>query len=258
MAGTEPAAILTEPENLPAVPGEVSYEVELDAPPAAAHPAIYVDVTTAETRLPVIPPQWHGMANIRATLVRHSERKKHQLAYHGLRLPVYLLRALAYAAAGALRLGWRHIHWAFLAEAHPLRSQVIAAGDHEAYLKLHHAGADARRARLPWTAAAAAVLGGRDLGARGAGAVVGVGAAAGARCRCWPGTGARRTSAIIAAGGGDAAVPEAERRHRAARLLRGRARRPGEARPAGHVRLDDGPRRRRHRGSWSTCRTARA
>jgi S-DNA-T family DNA segregation ATPase FtsK/SpoIIIE len=146
------------PGVLPAVPGAVSYEIELDAPPESAQSAIYVDVTTAETRLPVIPPQWRGMANIRATLVRHKERKKHQIAYHGLRLPVYLVRALAYAAAGALRLGWRHVHWAFLAEAHPLRSQVIAEGDHEAYLKLHHAGADARRARLPWTAAGTVVL----------------------------------------------------------------------------------------------------
>src|SRR6266705_1546801 len=148
-----------EHPNLPAISGEVSYEIELDEPPTSPQPAIYVDVTAqAETRLPVIPPQWHGMANIRATLVRHKERKKHQLAYHSFRLPSYLVRALAYAVAGALRLGWRHLHWAFLAEAHPLRSQVIASGDHEAYLKLHRAGTDARRARLPWTAAGAVLL----------------------------------------------------------------------------------------------------
>ena len=55
-----------------------------------------------------------------------------------------------------------------------------------------------------------------------------------------------------------AAVPGAERRRRAARLLRGRARPPGQARPADHVRRRRCPATATGPGCWSTCRTARA
>jgi S-DNA-T family DNA segregation ATPase FtsK/SpoIIIE len=147
-----------EPGVLPAVRGDVSYEIELDAPAAPA-PAVYVDlVPDPGTRLPVIPPQWQSPAAIKANLARHAGRGKHHALFHGLRSPAYLARAVAYAIAGAARLAWKHLYWALVLEQHPLRAKAIADGDHKSYLALHQAGADARRARAIGTAVMLAAL----------------------------------------------------------------------------------------------------
>ena len=100
----------------------------------------------------------------------------------------------------------------------------------------------------------------RRCGAGAVRAVVGVGCSPPrSRCRCWPGPGARRTSAIITPGRRSTPrfrVLNADvvlRAYYAAGL--GHPDKPGQQVTFG---VADGPRRRRAPGCWSTCRTARA
>ena len=73
---------------------ERSYEVALDDEPETG-PAVYVDVTSpAGERRPIIPPGLWGLVKKRAGL------HLYQAAWHGARLPLYLLLALFWSAVG--------------------------------------------------------------------------------------------------------------------------------------------------------------
>ena len=74
-ASTELVAIETEPDQ--------------SAPPSPAV-ATYSDITErrAGEELPVIPEQWRGARNIKATLRLHRRRYSHRTLFHGVRLPL--------------------------------------------------------------------------------------------------------------------------------------------------------------------------
>jgi hypothetical protein len=154
-----------EPRNLPAVPEsaevarDIHYEAHLDDAPVTG-PAVYVDATAArETRLPVIPASLRGRDNIRATVARVSARHWHWARFHGLRAPVYLLLATAWAVVGVLRITGRLLRWWHVAEQHGLRSQAAASGDSKEWLKLHQEAKETRRIRgIILAALGAAVL----------------------------------------------------------------------------------------------------
>src|SRR5258708_33259189 len=85
-----------EPANLPAVPGDVSYEVELDDPPDTRPVLVDAPEPPAELR-PAFPPQW------RAAPARAARRNLHRARGDSLSSPSYLLQALALAVVGVLR-----------------------------------------------------------------------------------------------------------------------------------------------------------
>ena len=174
-----------EPRNLPAIPAtqdqlgdvpdgnnsnlisasedvarDIHYETDLDEAPAPGVP-VYVDLTrTREDRLPVLPASLRGLDNIKATVVRVGGRQWHSARFHGLRLPVYLLAAAAWALVGVLRIIGRLIRWWHLTEQHGLRSEAAAAGDSREWIKLHKEGKETRRVRgiiLALLAAAVAI-----------------------------------------------------------------------------------------------------
>ena len=145
------------PRNLPAVPGredaaadiarDIHYEAALDDAPASG-PPVYVDLTRPrEDRLPIIPDSLRGLDNIRATVARVGGRHWHSARYHGLRCPVYLLAASAWAVVGVLRILGRLLRWWHVTEQHGLRSEAAATGDSREWLKLHKEAKETRRVR---------------------------------------------------------------------------------------------------------------
>jgi len=129
----------TAPEVLPAVPGALDRRPGTDL-------AIYQDITRVPgERLPIIPPQWRGRQNIKATIALVGGQQWHRARYHGLRSPVYLLAALAWAIIGLLRVIGRQVRWWWVIEQHELRSQAAAAGDSREWMRLHK---EAKQTRL--------------------------------------------------------------------------------------------------------------
>src|SRR5258705_3189075 len=110
-----------EPLMLPAVPADVSYEVELDDPPDTRPVLVDPAPPPAELR-PVIPP------HLRATVARAAGRNLHRAKYHGFRSGWYLLQALAWAVAGVLRLAFRPAGWLSVPDASRLEAQLSASG----------------------------------------------------------------------------------------------------------------------------------
>lgn len=105
-------------DRLPAIPGQdrpapadVSYEVELGDPePPAVPPA--VDLVPAQgTRLPVIPVNLQTIEGVKTTARRHAGKAGHEVAWHGLRSPWYLLQALFWALVGVVKLLGRWVRW---------------------------------------------------------------------------------------------------------------------------------------------------
>src|SRR5258708_14841530 len=119
-----------EPLMLPAVPADVSYEVELDDQADTRPVLVEAPPPPAELR-PVIPPQ------LRRTAAAAAVRNLHRAKYHGFRSGWYLLQALAWAAVGALRLGARHAGWWSVRDARRLGAQLAARGDAKAAPKAH-------------------------------------------------------------------------------------------------------------------------
>jgi S-DNA-T family DNA segregation ATPase FtsK/SpoIIIE len=145
--------VTEEPRNLPAVPepaevvSDIHYEATLDETPAAG-PPVYVDVTRpAGERLPIIPESLRGRANIKATVARVGGRHWHTARYHGLRAPVYLLAAVAWAIVGVLRIVAALLRWWHVTEQRGLRSQAAAGSDAAEWLKLHQEAKETRRIR---------------------------------------------------------------------------------------------------------------
>ena len=209
-------------------------------------------------RLPVLPEHLRSLAGVRVPRCARAAVRGTAAPTTGSAPRCYLLRAAAWAVVGVLVIAGRLIRWWWVAEQTRLRSLAVISGDSREWRKLHK---DAKNtpgprpgpARRAFAVAVACVVLARFAPWWGW-------AVAGRRrcCRCWPGPGARRTSGSSAPAVDHAAVPRAQRRHRAARLLRGRARPPGQARPADHLRSADVPRRRRVPGAGRPAATARA
>ena len=227
-------------EVMPLRPADVSYEIELDDPPEPGPPVLVEPPQPAVHRLPVVPAALASPAAFRRAVVMHGGRAAHAGAYHGIRAPAYLARTVLYALGGIVIVAARHLRWWFVLEQQALRSKAVRDGDAKAWMALHEAAARSRKTRGIITAACLAVL------AAGCVALAlqpwwawAVAVAAVLPFLAWAGQ--AEGPAHHRPGNGDAPVPQTERRHRPARLLRGRARPPGQAGDAGHVRQHDGP-----------------
>jgi len=140
-----------EPLALPAVPADVSYEVELDDPPDARPVPVDPPVPPAELR-PVIPPQ------LRATVASSAKRNLHRARYHAFRSPWYLAAASLWAVVGIGRLGARHAGWWSVKDARRLEAELAVSGDDKGWHKVHEQIRETARIRGWITLACGAAL----------------------------------------------------------------------------------------------------
>ena len=128
-------AVPDEPETFAA--SDIHFEVAIDDEPQPG-PAAPVDPVPVPGEFrPAIPVQWRTSKGRRIELERHWRLLRHRAAVHGLRSPLYLVQALAWAVVGLLRLIGRQVHWWWVLEQHQLRSQAAADGDSREWMKLH-------------------------------------------------------------------------------------------------------------------------
>ena len=135
-------------DNLPAVAGDIHFEVALDSEPelAPAQPVDDLPVLTG-TLLPVVPEHLQTVAGVKAAVARQAGLHWHRARYHGLRSPRYLLLVVVFALAGLVKVTARQLHWWHLLEQHGLRSQAAAAGDSREWMKLHKEAKETRKIR---------------------------------------------------------------------------------------------------------------
>ncbi|MGW4467447.1 cell division protein FtsK [Micromonospora sp. NPDC004704] len=109
---------------------DTHYEVALDDEPDTRSP-VYVDVVTKDhDRQPIIPAQYRGKDNLRATVRRQAQVTAHRAAYHAVRTPVrYVPLALLWAVVGVGRLVGRLIRWWWVTEQHQLRQEAANRND---------------------------------------------------------------------------------------------------------------------------------
>jgi len=188
-------------------------------------------------------------ANVAGTLRRMAGRWAHVAAFHAVRSPWYAVRLVGYAVLGLLRVAGNQVAWWWVRDHFTLMQSAAAAGERMEWARLHR---EIKATRL-WrgtvlTAEAIAVTVGVLFVRAGLvpPLVLAAGGAVVLVVLARYGRPAGRT--LIGTATYAPPVPEAEQRHRAARLLRRRPRPPRPARPAGQFRVADGPRRRRVAG----------
>jgi S-DNA-T family DNA segregation ATPase FtsK/SpoIIIE len=155
---TEPAEGQPGAEVVPLHPdvlaaADTSYEIDLDdGQPARA--AVPVDpphmpaaAGPAPSRLPVLPDHLRGLDGMRRAALRTGGRAWHGARYHGIRSPLYLARAAAWAVVGVLVLAVRQIRWWWVTEQSALRSRAVVDGDSREWLKLHKEAKEPRHLR---------------------------------------------------------------------------------------------------------------
>ena len=121
-------------------------EVGLDqARPAAPS---YVDLTTGDAqRRPIIPEHWRTWENARRHVGLAAARHGHHAAYHGMRSPAYLTRALGFAVWGVVVTIKHLIAWWHIPGTTRLEWQAAADGLLSDHLRLHRQGRETRKAR---------------------------------------------------------------------------------------------------------------
>ncbi|MEU7975192.1 cell division protein FtsK [Micromonospora sp. NPDC049089] len=124
-------------------PRDTHFEIELDEEPDTRKP-VYVDVVTKDdTRRPIIPAQWRGTANIKATVKRVGGEVTHRAGYHVVRSPWYIALATFWAIIGVLRVGGRQLRWWWDADARAedgthLKQVAANSGDAQEWHKTHN------------------------------------------------------------------------------------------------------------------------
>lgn len=119
--------------------------------------AVYADVTQPAERRAIVPLPLQR-ANLRGTVSYHGGLLWHRSRYHGLRLVFYVIAMLVWAVVGCVRLAARQLRWWWVMEQHQLRSQAVAAGEIDDWLRLHKAAGEARKVRGVALAAEAVAL----------------------------------------------------------------------------------------------------
>lgn len=132
--GTEVA--VPDPDGTVEPPAE-QQPATVEAPAAEVDSkVIYASITDAGERKPIIPVPLQR-ENIRATVRQFAGLNAHRAGYHGLRWPWYLIAVAFWAVVGVVRLVIRQIWWAWLLEAHPLKTDAVLGGESKEYRSLH-------------------------------------------------------------------------------------------------------------------------
>lgn len=132
---------------------DTSFEIELDDAPAPSREPVFVDTATArvDERKPIVPAQWRGAANVRASVKYEAGRLGYIAGYHGLRLlPIYTPQALFWAVIGVFRIILRQLRWWWLNEAYLLEQAAASRNDKDAgkdWRQTHEQAKNTRRFR---------------------------------------------------------------------------------------------------------------
>jgi DNA segregation ATPase FtsK/SpoIIIE, S-DNA-T family len=134
-----------------------------EATEAAASPPLQGELVLAPvlqpgSRRPVIAEPFQRR-NLRGTVAYAAGLTGYRAAYHGLRLPLYLLTYLWHAIRGLFVLARRVIRWAYAPHLDELVSLAVAAGrsGHTDAMSAHKEGRQTRKARA-WIVAASALV----------------------------------------------------------------------------------------------------
>jgi DNA segregation ATPase FtsK/SpoIIIE, S-DNA-T family len=108
----------------------------------------YADLSDGRaTRKPVIPAHWQTREAAREHVRLAAARYGHAAAYHGVRVPAYLLLTAWWALVGVVRTAGRLLAWWHVPELTQLERQAAADGLLSDHLRIHKAGKDTRTAR---------------------------------------------------------------------------------------------------------------
>ncbi len=121
-------------------------EVRLDeaTPPGPS----YVDLTGGDAkRRPLIPEHWASREAAKRHVQLAAARHGHRAAYHSLRSPAYLAKALGFAILGVLSVIGCLIMWWHIPGTAQLERQAAADGLLNDHLRLHAAGKKTRKER---------------------------------------------------------------------------------------------------------------
>ncbi|MEU4570755.1 cell division protein FtsK [Micromonospora sp. NPDC023956] len=139
---------------------DTHYEIELDEQPDTRAP-VYVDlVAVDDERRPIIPAQWRGPDNIKATIKRTGEVAAHHAGYHAVRAPWYAMQATGWAVVGVARIAGRQVRWWWFTDQYPLQQAAASKNDPAAFMQLHRQAQATRLYRGLVLTAEAVALGG--------------------------------------------------------------------------------------------------
>jgi len=131
--------VSSEPESPPVPPDDDSFPAEAaETSDPAERKVIYASITAVGERRPIWPVPLQR-ANIRGTVEQFAGLTWYRTRYHGLRSLWYLIAHAAWAIVGVVRLAIRQVHWAWLVEAHELRTDAVIAGASKEWRALHAA-----------------------------------------------------------------------------------------------------------------------
>ena len=127
----------------------VALPVPAAAIPEPAVAAEYADVTEQAELRPVIPEHLQTWAGIKTEIGLHLHRHWHRARFHGIRMPAYVVKTVAYAVLGAVYLTGRVIAWWHWLDGKILESQAVARGTpgHADAMKAHTQGLKTRSRR---------------------------------------------------------------------------------------------------------------
>jgi DNA segregation ATPase FtsK/SpoIIIE, S-DNA-T family len=124
----------------------------------AAGPA-YADLSDGRAqRKPIIPGRWQTRERAREHVKLAAARHGHAAAYHGVRVPAYVVLTAWWALVGAVRTFVLLLAWWHVPNLAKLERQAAADGLLSDHLRIHKAGKETRTARGLILAACAVVV----------------------------------------------------------------------------------------------------
>jgi DNA segregation ATPase FtsK/SpoIIIE, S-DNA-T family len=149
--GVEPVE-LVEPDRFPTVMSAPSSARPLPRRSPRPSSAVVVESDGLDLRRvdrrPIVP-RWMRSAEQRMAVVRWlAANLWHTAAFHAVRIPKYVLRALVYAPRGMTRAMVELRRWVSDAEGRPLRLSAVERGDVTSYMALSRQRNDRVRVRL--------------------------------------------------------------------------------------------------------------
>jgi DNA segregation ATPase FtsK/SpoIIIE, S-DNA-T family len=141
---TEPTGGQPDAEVVPLRATDAGTETRTAEAPGAA----YTDLSDGRAqRKPVIPAHWRTRQAARAHVQLAAARHGHAAAYHGVRMPMYVLLTVWWALVGLLRTAGALLAWWHVPDLTKLEHQAAADGLLSDHLRIHKAGKDTRTAR---------------------------------------------------------------------------------------------------------------
>jgi DNA segregation ATPase FtsK/SpoIIIE, S-DNA-T family len=119
-----------------------------EARTAEATGPVYTDLSDGRAqRKPIIPAHWRTRTAAREHVRLAAARFGHAAAYHGVRVPAYLVLTAWWALVGVMRTCGLLLAWWHVPDLHKLERQAAADGLLSDHLRIHKAGKETRTAR---------------------------------------------------------------------------------------------------------------